>query len=148
MPTKKKANPQKAGRPTKYLPKYCTQVIAWGKEGKSREWICANLDIVVQTMANWEAQHPEFLEAMELSLLQAQMWWEDAGQNGMTKDGPFNAAIWNRSMSARFPKSWRDKLEVTPGVPNFDHLTQQQRDELRTIAEATARLSSGGTKAV
>jgi hypothetical protein len=37
----------------------------------------------------------------------SQLWWEDAGQNGMTAD-KFNASVWSRSMAARFPDDWRE----------------------------------------
>lgn len=96
------------GRPTDYDPGFCASVIEYGAKGKSRTWIAATLGCSRQTLHNWEAAHPEFLDAMDRASLLAQLWWEDSGQDGMAKPG-FNAAIWSRSMAARFPDEWREK---------------------------------------
>lgn len=98
------------GRPTDYDPSYCAKVVEWGKAGKSRAWICAELGVVRNTLKNWEAAHPEFLIAMEHAKLLEQQWWEDAGQGGMVMPG-FGASVWSRSMAARFPDDWREKSE-------------------------------------
>ena len=137
--TKKNANPQPGGRPTKYLPKYCKDVVEYGKLGKSRIWMCATLGIVERTMITWEEKHPEFLQAMEVAMSQSQLWWEDAGQKGMAAPG-FNAAIWSRSMSARFPKSWREKSTVVVEPIDLSGLPKNDLVALREIAERAARL--------
>lgn len=100
-----------AGRPSTYDPAYCESVLEYGRAGKSRAWIAAELDISRQTLANWEKTHPEFLDAMGRAELLSQQWWEDAGQMGMTAE-KFNAPVWSRSMGARFQKDWREKSEV------------------------------------
>jgi hypothetical protein len=96
-----------AGAPTKYRKEFCELVIGYGEDGKSRAWIAATLGVVRQTLANWEASHPEFLDAMERAHNLAQKWWEDAGQEGMTTSG-FNGSVYSRSMAARFPDDWRE----------------------------------------
>lgn len=95
------------GRPTEYDPAYCEQVIEWGKLGKSKTWIAANLDCTRQTLENWANANPEFLDALTRAMVHSQLWWEDAGQVGMTGD-KFNASVWSRSMAARFPDDWRE----------------------------------------
>lgn len=54
---------------------------------------------------------------MDRAGLLAQLWWEDSGQEGMAKPG-FNAAIWSRSMAARFPDEWREKTAHEHAGPN------------------------------
>lgn len=120
------------GRPSKYDPAICAKAIEWGMLGKSREWICAELDIVVQTMANWQGKYPEFLEAMERAGLCAQQWWEDKGQKGMETPG-FSAAIWSRSMAARFPTNWREKSVTVHEPPDTSHLTLEEIDALLVL---------------
>lgn len=127
-PPKKAKTPAPVGRPSKYDPAICAKVIEWGKQGKSREWICASLDIVVQTMANYERQYPEFLEAMERSGLLAQQWWEDAGQNGMLEKS-IDASIYSRSMAARFPNKWRENRHITLEQPDISHLDREQTEQ-------------------
>lgn len=98
-------------RPTKYKPEFCEQVIEYGRQGKSRTWIAAQLGVVPVTLSNWESDFPDFLCAMEYALVLSQQWWEDSGQTGMTAD-KFNNGVWSRSMSARFPREWREKQDI------------------------------------
>lgn len=95
------------GRPSDYDPSFCDDVITYGKSGKSVTWIATELGVVKQTLHNWMAAHPEFMDAMTHAKQFAQRWWEDAGQDGMTAQG-FNASVWSRSMAARFPDDWRE----------------------------------------
>lgn len=96
-----------AGRPTDYDPSYCDKVIEWGKLGKSKAWMAAELGVVRNSIDNWADAHPEFLNAFKLAMELSQQWWEDAGQVGMVDNG-ISAAIWSRSMAARFPADWRE----------------------------------------
>mgnify|MGYP001614260231 CR=1 FL=1 len=102
------------GRPSKYDPAFCYKVIKWGKQGKSRTWICAALDITKPTMRAWEADHSEFSSAMGKAGVYAQSVWEDRGEAGMTAK-QFNASVWSRSMAARFPDEWRENSNVNLG---------------------------------
>jgi len=47
---------------------------------------------------------------MEIAMHHSQLWWEDAGQNGMM-DKSIDASIYSRSMAARFPADWREKSD-------------------------------------
>lgn len=95
------------GRPTDYDPAHCKKVIEWGKAGKSRTWMAAELGVTRECVYNWMREHPEFSDAMAHALLLSQQWWEDAGQVGMVSD-KFNNGVWSRSMAARFPEEWRE----------------------------------------
>lgn len=68
---------------------------------------------------------------MEQSQLQAQRWWEDRGQNGLSEQH-FKAAVWSRSMAARFPNDWRETSEVNM---NFD-FTNVPTDKLQAYVDA------------
>ncbi len=107
----------KTGRPTKYDPAYCDQVVEWGKQGKSGEWIACEIGVIYETMLNWSKEHPAFFEALTLAKQYELRWWEDAGQQHLTTTG-FSAAGWSRSMAARFPKKWREKTQVDHGLSN------------------------------
>lgn len=126
---KKAPTPAPVGRPSKYDPKYCAQIIKWGLEGKSRMYMCAMLEIDPQTMINWERAHPQFFDALGQALRLSQVWWEDKGQKGMETPG-FNAPIWSRSMAARFPNDWREKTHVTVEQPDTSHLALEEIDAL------------------
>jgi len=112
------AEKRPVGRPSLYDPKYCEEVIALGKLGKSIEQIASRLGFSLRTMYQWKEQHQEFLHALEEAKEHEQAWWEDQADAYMveTKEGPkLNSAIWSRSMAARFPKKYREstKTEIT-----------------------------------
>jgi transposase len=98
------------GRPTKYRPEMCEQVIEWGKMGKSRVWMCSRLNIAVSTLNLWEQEIPEFSEALTCADMYSQAHWEDLGHENMVmpQGKTFSQSAWSRSMAARFPKTWRE----------------------------------------
>lgn len=106
------------GRPSLYDPKYCEEVIALGKIGKSSEAIGAILGVGTATLYRWRDEHPEFREALDLAKEFELHWWEDIAQTHMVENkesDKLNASIWSRSMAARFPKKYREsvKQEIT-----------------------------------
>lgn len=110
MPEEKHAG----GRPSKYVPSNCEMVIELGKAGKSLAQMCAHFDISRQTIDNWAEAYPEFLEALSRAKMHAQSWWEEQGVAGMTAD-KFNAAVWKKSMEARFREDYTERHEVEHG---------------------------------
>ena len=106
------------GRPSLYDPKYCEEVIALGKIGKSVESIGAILGVGTKTLYNWRDQHEDFLHALDMAKEFELQWWEDIAQTHMIENkesDKINATIWSRSMAARFPKKYREqvKQEIT-----------------------------------
>ena len=103
-----------AGRPTGYDPAFCDEVIAWGREGKSKAWMASRLEVARQTVDNWCSEFPEFMDAMTRARDYAQAWWEDVGQNNILSTtglggSSLNSGVYSRSMAARFPDDWREK---------------------------------------
>ena len=99
------------GRPSKYNPKYCEDVIRMGSEGYSVLEMAAEIGVKRDTLeTNWPAAHPEFLEAFTHAMGLSQAWWERQGRLSLHAD-KFQAALYSRSMSARFPKDWRETKE-------------------------------------
>lgn len=100
-----------AGRPTKYKPEYCEQVVALGKEGKSLVQMCAAFDIARSTIDQWAEDNPEFSEALARAKVYAQDWWEEVGQKALWAD-KFNAPVWKKSMEARFRDDYTERKEL------------------------------------
>lgn len=96
------------GRPTKYRPEYCDEVMKAGIQGKSKTWMAGSVGVVPETLDEWANAFPEFSVALKAALIKSQLWWEDAGQSGMYQGTGFNGNIWSRSMAARFPADWRE----------------------------------------
>jgi len=102
------------GRPTDYDPAYCDKVVELGALGKSYEQIASVLGVTYRTMLNWRDTYPDFFRAMEESKAREMAWWEDLAQTHMVehKDGErLNPSLWSRSMSARFPNKYSDRIK-------------------------------------
>lgn len=99
-------------RPTDYEPEYCEDVIRLGKAGKSKAQMASHFDVSRQTIDNWAETNPEFLEALTRAMAHCQAWWEDQGQSGMVAPG-FNAAVWKKSVEARFREDYTERQEQT-----------------------------------
>ena len=106
-----------AGRPTDYEPAYCGRVIELGRIGMSVVEMAADIGVARSTLeALWPAAHPEFKEAFTQARQLSQAWWESMGRVNLImppQSGTFQAAVWSRSMAARFPADWREKSETT-----------------------------------
>lgn len=95
-------------RPSTYKPEYCDRVIELGKTGASVVEMACDIGVSRNTLeTNWPAEHAEFLEAFTRARLESQAWWERKGRDSLTTQG-FQAAVWSRSMAARFPHDWRE----------------------------------------
>lgn len=104
-----------AGAPTLYKPEYCQKVIEFGKLGLSITEMACELDVVKQTMYDWEKVHPEFLDAMTRARQESQAWYEKQGRSGIWAGSNFNAATWAKQVSCRFPDDYREKQDVNLG---------------------------------
>lgn len=115
---KQKSQKHPGGRPTDYRPEYCRRVIELGKQGKSKAQIAAALDVARNTLDNWAEANPEFLSAITHARDLSLAWWEDKAQEGLIMEpgaGTFNASLWAKSVSCRFPDDYSDrsKHEIT-----------------------------------
>jgi len=106
------------GRPTKYDPAFCNQIVELSKDGLSRWQICARLNIGYNNMMTWEKAHEDFRCALAEARLIALAYWEDLAIDHI-REAPggirLNTGLWSRSMAARFPNEYREnsKVEVT-----------------------------------
>jgi hypothetical protein len=142
--------PAKIGRPSDYRVEYCDRVIELGMQGASVIAMATDIGVSRNTLElNWPAAHPEFREALEMARQHSQVWWERAGQIGMITQG-FQGSVWIRSMSARFPKDWREPVKGdAPPAPNADEISkvdvsELSVDEQRVLAKVRLRKEGEG----
>ncbi len=117
------------GRPTDYRPEYCDLVIELGKQGKSVVQMACAIGVSRQSLYEWASVHSAFSDAFTLARQWAQDWWETQGQQGMTADR-FNAAVWSRSMAARFPEDYQERKGVELTGANGGEIKTATRIEL------------------
>lgn len=110
-----------AGRPTKYKPEMCQQVIDFMAQGYSKEATAAQIGIAKDTLYEWVKKHTEFSDAIKEGEDKSRLWWEKIGMAGMVGKVPgFNATTWIFNMKNRH--NWADKSEVSgkDGAPMFE----------------------------
>ena len=134
------------GRPSLYRPEYCEKVIELGRAGCSPAEIASDLNVDRATLIRWTDEHEEFRTALTRAKVHEQAWWEKAGKSGMIAD-KFNAAVWTKSVTARFRDDYSEKREEGPSITivtnsavDVRQLDADSRDALRM-----ALMSAGKT---
>ncbi len=109
------------GRPSEYDPSYCDKAIELGRIGKSFEQMSAQMNVSYRTLCRWRDAHEEFRHALEDAQALAQAYWEELAQAHIIeeKDAPrINTGLWSRSMAARFPKNYSERLKQEVSGPD------------------------------
>lgn len=132
------------GRPSKYRPEYCDDIIELGKNGKSIAQMASFFDVDKASIYRWIEEHEDFRTAFARARVHSQTWWEDKAQSNLgSRD--FNAQLWLKSVASRFRDDYTDKqvTEVSGpdgGAIKFEAKTidardmdPQQRDALKQI---------------
>lgn len=136
------------GRPTKYRPEYCEQLVAHMSEGASLLSFAAEIDVDRSTLTEWAKVHPEFSAAVTRGKAKCAAWWERIGRNlAMTGEGNATLVVFGlKNMGA---EEWADRqsLEHTgkDGGPIQTEATVS--DDLRSALDAIADKIAGGTSA-
>lgn len=95
------------GRPTKYISDYDDLVCrVIGDQGKSLTQFARDLRVTRQTVHNWAADNPSFLDALTRAQEWSQAYWEDQ-LTGFMVDRNVNAPLVKLYFANRF--GWSDK---------------------------------------
>jgi hypothetical protein len=134
------------GRPSLYRPEYCEVVVELGRKGCSPAEIASELDVDRATLIHWTQEHKEFLTAMTRAKTHEQAWWERAGKSGMVAD-KFNAAVWTKSVTARFREDYTEKRDdgpqitiVTNNAVDVRQLDDDSREALRVALMSAGKV--------
>lgn len=101
----------KVGRPSLYKPEYCQMLIDHMSKGLSYESFCAITNTCEDTLREWEKVHEEYSASKKTAFYLNRLFWEKKGVDHLG-DKSFNSTIWIFNMKNRFPKQWREKIEV------------------------------------
>lgn len=101
------------GRPTKYTPEKCNQIIELMSQGKSIEVASIEMGIHVTNLYQWVKIHQEFRYALKIARQLCERWWMEQGRKNIANKN-FNHILWMMNMSNRF--NWltsKSKKEIT-----------------------------------
>lgn len=131
------------GRPSKYRPEYCEELIVHMSRGLSKESFAGVVGVDADTIRRWEHDHTEFYAAAARGKERSRLWWEANGARGLfdttestvdadgtrrTVSRRLNSRVWDLNMKNRF--GWRDQVDHSVEI------------SMRTPAEEAADISA------
>lgn len=109
--------PPVVGRPSKYLPEYCEQVIEHMSDGASLTSFAAEIQVARSTINEWMGVHPEFSEAVKVAKAKCAAWWEKLGRSG-AMGGDVNPTLVIFGLKNMAADDWREKQEMAHTSPD------------------------------
>ena len=98
----------KVGRPTKYDPAYCDQVIDFCMAGKSLTAFAGSIRVARSSLNEWASVHPDFSEALNIAKACACNAWEDRNLR-VGDEGKGNPALVIFALKNFGADDWREK---------------------------------------
>lgn len=123
------------GRPSKYKPVYCDEVIAVMATGLSLTAFAGDIGVARSTVNEWINEHPEFSDAVKIA--KAKRTAELERQMMRFENGPaVTARIF--ALKNADPEEWREKQHVEhSGTVQVS--TKEQRDAAVAAAERASQ---------
>jgi hypothetical protein len=81
-----------AGRPSKYDPDYCEQIVEFCKDGASISSFAASIAVCRDTISEWATAHPEFSAAVKAAKARVAAWYDKTGRK-IAENGGGNATL-------------------------------------------------------
>lgn len=109
------------GRPTKYDPKYCDEIIEFMREGKHLVQFAAKIGINKDSLQEWTKKHEEFSVALKIAKDASTAWWLDRYTEkaiGLTEKGSDVLLI--KMLKVKDPE-FHDKPNVIIHQPNANN---------------------------
>ncbi len=98
------------GRPSKYDPAFCDDIVEHCKDGSSITSFAASIDVCRDTVTEWAKVHPEFSLAVKRAKAHCGAWWEKTARTNATEGGG-NATLCIFGLKNMAEEDWRDKVE-------------------------------------
>lgn len=101
------------GRPSTYLANADAVdhlVLECGANGYSYAQIAACIGVSRDTLNRWAKEHARLAEVLDRANTLSQAWWEGRAMDG-TANARIGGTIWHKSMAARFPHDYADRVE-------------------------------------
>ena len=134
------------GRPSKYDPAFCDQIIEHMREGASALSFAAEIGVSRATLNVWAEAHPEFLEALNAGKAACGAWWEKQGRAvAMSGGGNGQATMITFGLKNMGRDDWADRHSTELTGPDGGAIQTESRwvanlddDTLAKIAAAQA----------
>ncbi len=96
---------------SKYKPEMLQTMIDMGKEGASQKMIWSELGINKSTAEDWKKKYPEFADALDLSRVHSQAFWEREILANVGNKA-FNSRIAEIALRGQFQEDYRETRDT------------------------------------
>lgn len=140
MPAKKGPEAPKMGRPSKYRPEFCEEVVAFMGEGYSLTAFAGKIGVCGDTVRQWQHDHPDFSVAVKKGQAARTMRLETTLIAGET--GPkVTAHIFALKNAA--PEEWRDRQNIEHTGKDGGPIQTEVTSARDILASKLDRLTAG-----
>lgn len=138
---------ENVGRPSKYKPEFCEQILAMGQEGLSPAQMAYEFDVCQDTLENWASLHADFFEALARAKTAAEAYWTNYGMERLGTN-EFQAPTWLKTMQARFRQNWTESKTLALTGANGGAIQMQAveaavNDAEQILIDLTSRNGAG-----
>ncbi|WP_199925224.1 hypothetical protein [Neorhizobium sp. SOG26] len=135
------------GRPSKYDPAYCEQVVEHMKDGASLTSFAAEIGVARSTINEWIDQNYEFSEAVKRAKAKCAAWWEALGRKNAQQGGG-NATLVIFGLKNMAGEDWRERASMELSGPAGGAIPiEDQTATPRALAREIAFALAAGMKA-
>jgi transposase len=101
------------GRPSKYSPAYCEEVVTFCDQGYSLTAFAGEIGVARSTINEWIAEFPAFSEAVGRAKSKRARWWEDRARGVASEGGQSGqATMVIFGLKNHAPEDFREKTEI------------------------------------
>ena len=119
-----------------FKPEMCQRIIEMGKEGASQKMMCAEIGINKGVADTWKKYHPEFADALDSAVTNAQAYWEREILANVNNKG-FNSRLAEIALRGQFQQDYRETRDI-----KLDAKVETKVDFAKEIADLISALKS------
>ena len=117
-----------------FKPEMCQRIIEMGKEGASQKMMFADIGINKGVADTWKKNYPEFADALDSAVTNAQAYWEREILANVNNKG-FNSRLAEIALRGQFQQDYRETRDI-----KLDAKVETKVDFNKEIADLLAAL--------
>ena len=119
-----------------FKPEMCDRIIEMGREGASQKMMFAEIGINKGVADTWKKNHPEFADALDSAVTNAQAYWEREILANVNNKG-FNSRLAEIALRGQFQADYRETRDI-----KLDAKVETKVDFNKEIANLISALKS------
>lgn len=135
------------GRPTKYDPAYCEQIVEFCRQGYSITAFAAHIGVCRDTISEWVSTHPDFSVAVSRAKAIRLLFWEGAALKvAMKGGGPGTSTMIIFGLKNMGGDEWTDTTKTELSGPGGGPIKTEETSARELLSGKLARLTGAGSK--